>query len=150
VLVGVGALLVIQALRRRGQGRMPERDAAEDPAPLRVGLSGSLVGFVAGLTSIGTGTLFVSTLAGPLRIGAHRAVAAALVAGVITLLVSGVTHAALGHAEPMMVVGACVGSVPGVVVGTALSHRLPARALRGVIGAGIAAAAAVTLTRLGR
>jgi hypothetical protein len=158
VLIGVGVLLVAQAVRRRrggvagahGEARGVSSAAAppRDPALLRVGLSGSLVGFVAGLTSIGTGTLFVTTLAGPLRIGAHRAVAAALVAGLITLAVSGTTHAMLGHLEPNIVVGAVLGSVPGVVTGTWLSHKLHARVLRGVIGAGIVAAAVVTLTRL--
>ena len=150
LLIGVGVLLVVQALRRRGRAALPERGHEDDPPALRVGLSGSVVGFVAGLTSIGTGTLFISTLAGPLRIGAHRAVAAALVAGVITLLVSGVTHAALGHAEPAIVLGAVLGSVPGVIVGTWLSHKLHARVLRGVIGAGIVVAATVTLSRMGR
>jgi hypothetical protein len=150
VLIGVGGLLVAQALRRRRTGDPPERGHEDDPGSLRVGLSGSLVGFVAGLTSIGTGTLFISTLAGPLRVGAHRAVAAALVAGMITLLVSGVTHAALGHLEPMIVLGAVLGSVPGVVLGTFLSHKLHARTLRGAIGVGIVIAATVTLTRMGR
>jgi uncharacterized protein len=147
VLIGVGGLLLAQpVLRRRGVDSGPR----SEPSPLRVGLSGSLVGFLAGLTSIGTGTLFVSTLAGPLRIDAHRAVAAAILAGVLTLLVSGATHAALGHAEPAIVLGACLGSVPGVVIGTGLSHRMPARVLRGAIGAAIVIAAIVALSRAGR
>jgi uncharacterized membrane protein YfcA len=155
VLVGVGGMLLAQAVLRRAGGAALEWPAAgggpgADPSPVRVGLSGSLVGFLAGLTSIGTGTLFISMLAGPLRMGAHRAVAAALVAGVLTLLVSGATHAALGHAAPAIVLGACLGSVPTVVIGTSLSHRLPGSVLRGVIGAAIVVAAIVVLTRLGR
>lgn len=121
-----------------------------DPSPVRIGLSGSLVGLLAGLTSIGTGTLFISMLAGPLRVDAHRAVAAALAAGVLTLLVSGATHAALGHAVPALVLGTCLGSVPAVVIGTALSHRLPGAALRGAIGAAIVVAAVVVMARAGR
>jgi uncharacterized membrane protein YfcA len=168
VLVGVGGMLLAQAVLRRARGAggagggpagagagathggMSGPATGVDPSPMRVGFSGSLVGFLAGLTSIGTGTLFISMLAGPLRIGAHRAVAAALVAGVLTLLVSGATHAALGHAVGAIVIGTCLGSVPAVVIGTALSHRLPATALRGVIGAAIVVAAVVVLSRVGR
>lgn len=149
----VGEADTVQGIGPSQGGRVTqaaESGRGPDPSPLRVGLSGSLVGFLAGLTSIGTGTLFVSMLAGPLRIGAHRAVAAAILAGVLTLLVSGATHAALGHADPAIVLGTCLGSVPAVVIGTALSHRLPARALRGAIGAAIVIAAIVTLARVGR
>lgn len=138
----------------RGAGAPAAHDAeglaaqAVDPGRAKVGILGAAVGFIAGLTSIGTGTLFVSVLAGPLRVGAHRAVGAALLAGLMTLVVSGATHAMLGHFEGALVVGTCLGSVPGVLVGTALSHRLQARALRGVIGVGIIVAAIVALARV--
>ena len=150
VLVVVGVLLVIQAM----QGEVGSGDAgagaAEDPAPVRVGVFGAAVGFIAGLTSVGTGTLFVSALAGPLRVDPHRAVAAALVAGMLTLIVSGATHALLRHFDGAIVLGTVLGSIPGVLLGTAVSHRLPSRALRGVIGAGIAAAAIIAMARMGR
>ena len=152
VLVVVGVLLVIQAM----QGEVGSVDAggaaavAEDPAPARVGVFGAAVGFIAGLTSVGTGTLFVSALAGPLRVDPHRAVAAALVAGMLTLIVSGATHALLRHFDGAIVLGTVLGSIPGVLLGTAVSHRLPSRALRGVIGAGIAAAAIIAMARMGR
>jgi hypothetical protein len=121
-----------------------------DPPRVRVGAVGAAVGFVAGLTSIGTGTLFVSALAGPLRVDAHRAVAVALLAGMLTLIVSGVTHAMLGHVDPTLVIGALAGSVPGVLVGTFAAQRMSGGVLRGTIGAGIAVAAVVALARLGR
>jgi uncharacterized membrane protein YfcA len=160
VLAVVGVLLVIQAMAgEAGSGGVvgsvgPSTGgggaAAGDPSPARVGSFGAAVGFIAGLTSVGTGTLFVSALAGPLRVDAHRAVAAALVAGVLTLVVSGATHALLGHFDVAIVLGTVLGSIPGVLFGTAMSHRLPARALRGAIGAGIAIAAIVSMARIGK
>jgi len=161
VLVVVGVLLVIQAMAGEagasvgvgagaGAGAGVADPVAGDPSPARVGVLGAAVGFIAGLTSVGTGTLFVSALAGPLRVDAHRAVAAALVAGMLTLVVSGATHALLGHFDVAIVLGTVLGSIPGVLLGTAVSHRLPARALRGVIGAGIAAAAIVSMARVGK
>ena len=158
VLVVVGVLLVIQAMQGEvgsgaagaGVDGAAGHSAAEDPAPARVGVFGAAVGFIAGLTSVGTGTLFVSALAGPLRVDPHRAVAAALVAGMLTLIVSGATHALLRHFDGAIVLGTVLGSIPGVLLGTAVSHQLPSRALRGAIGAGIAAAAIVAMTRMGK
>ena len=162
VLVVVGILLVIQAFRR-GTMSAAAREAeaaAEVAAGPRLGIGkgdpawggvfgiGSVVGYVAGLTSIGTGTLFVSALAGPLRVDAHRAVAAALMAGLLTLIVSAGTHVMLGHLDPRLAVITTVGSVPGVIVGTRLGRRLTASWLRGVIGVGILIAAALSLARL--
>lgn len=121
-----------------------------DPRRMSVGIIGALVGFIAGMTSIGTGTLFVSALVGPLRMDAHRAVAVALLAGLLTLVVSGATHAILGHVDPVLAGGVLLGSVPGVLLGTTASRRLSVGALRGTIGAGIAVAAVVALARLGR
>ena len=158
VLVVVGALLVIQAVWRGGRGAgdtagvvaadAPRLGAASDPALGPVLGIGAIVGYIAGLTSIGTGTLFVSALAGPLRIDAHRAVAAALVAGLLTLIVSAGTHVMLGHLDPALAVMTAVGSVPGVIFGTAAGRRLQPRALRGVIGVGILIAALMAVFRL--
>lgn len=147
VLAVVGLILVAQSVRRWWAAR-PHVVAVEDPGPVAVGALGSVVGFIAGLTSIGTGTLFVSALAGPLRVDAHRAVAAALVAGLVTLVISAVTHLALGHVNAALAVGTCIGSVPGVLLGTWLATRLPAHSLRGAIGGGILVAAAIALARL--
>lgn len=164
VLVAVGSLLVIQTLRQRGRrlvtgsarksGRPPESGPAQgsgpppEPGLARVGAVGAVVGFIAGLTSVGTGTLFVSALAGPLRVEVHRAVGAALVAGLLTLILSGITHGLLGHFDPALVAGTCLGSIPGVLLGSALSRRLHPEALRGVVGAGIVVAAIVSVMRL--
>lgn len=147
VLAFVGMVLVIQSVRRWRAGR-PHLGASKDPGAIPVVAIGSLVGFIAGLTSIGTGTLFVSALAGPLRVDAHRAVAAALVAGFVTLVISGITHLVLGHVNAALAIGTCIGSVPGVLIGTWLASRLPAASLRGAIGGGILVAAAIALARL--
>ncbi len=147
VLGFVGAILIVQSVRRWRSAR-PHVTAADDPSPVQVGVIGTVVGFIAGLTSIGTGTLFVSALAGPLRVDAHRAVAAALVAGLVTLVISAITHLALGHVNAALALGTCLGSVPGVLLGTMLATRLPAQSLRGAIGGGIVVAAAIALARL--
>jgi uncharacterized membrane protein YfcA len=175
VLMLVGILLILQTLMRRGQGvavaagtssgALSDQGVEEPVAPAVVGSRygvlggdpargrvfglGAVVGYVAGLTSVGTGTLFVSALAGPLRVDAHRAVAAAMVAGVLTLIVSAGTHTVLGHLDPALAVVTAAGSIPGVIVGTVIGRRLSAEWLRGLIGVGILGAAAMSLARLG-
>lgn len=170
VLVAVGTLLVVQTFWQRrkqvGAARITEGHATgdlaratpgvaggaasptRDPSLASVGALGAAVGFIAGLTSVGTGTLFVSALAGPLRVDVHRAVGAALVAGLLTLILSGITHGLLGHFDAALVAGSCLGSIPGVLLGTALSRRIHPHALRGVVGAGIVVAAVVSVMRL--
>ena len=147
VLLVVGVHLVVQSVGMRWRHLMFQPEGS-DPGAREVGLVGALVGFVAGLTSVGTGTLFVSALVGPLAVSAHRAVGVALFAGMLTLVVSGMTHAVLGHVDAGLVVGACLGSVPGVLFGTALSHRLRAPALRGVVGGGIVIAALISIAKV--
>jgi len=155
VLLIVGFVLLAQGTPRESSreiedGRAVAPDAPADPPRAKVGLIGALVGFIAGLTSIGTGTLFVSALAGPLRLEAHRAVAIALLAGLVTLVVSGATHALLGNVDLELAGGALLGSVPGALLGTLGSKRLSPMALRRTIGAGIALAAVLALARMGR
>jgi uncharacterized protein len=146
LLLIVGANLAVQSAFTRWRPREPE-PSPKDPAPGLIAVLGANTGFIAGLTSVGTGTLFVSALAGPLRVAPHRAVAAALFAGMLTPVVSGATHAMLGHVSGSLVLATCLGSIPGVIFGTVFSQRLHATALRGVIGAGIVVAALVAFTR---
>jgi uncharacterized membrane protein YfcA len=148
VLIVVGGTLVVRAAHARLRVLPETPPSASDPPPIQIASVGAGVGFIAGLTSIGTGTLFVSMLAGPLRVAAHRAVGVALVAGLLTLFVSGTTHLLLGHVDPWIVLGTCLGSIPGVLFGTAFSQRLRAPALRGLIGAGIMLAAFVAIVRV--
>ncbi|HEY3155233.1 MAG TPA: sulfite exporter TauE/SafE family protein [Candidatus Eisenbacteria bacterium] len=145
VLIAVGGTLIVQAAQARRRARPETALAASDPAQVQIACVGAGVGFIAGLTSVGTGTLFVSALVGPLGVAARRAVGAALVAGLLTLSVSGATHLLLGHVDPGLVFGTCLGSVPGVLFGTAFSQRLRTRALRGLIGTGIIVAALVSM-----
>jgi uncharacterized membrane protein YfcA len=150
VLAVVGVLLVAQSVvggRRRAERSGGDVPVADPPRGSVFGI-GAVVGYVAGLTSVGTGTLFVTALAGPLRVDAHRAVAAAMFAGFLTLLVSAGTHTMLGHLDPALVVLTALGSIPGVILGTAMGRRLDARALRGIIGGGIVLAAVMAVVRL--
>jgi uncharacterized membrane protein YfcA len=101
--------------------------------------TGLIGGFVVGLTSVGSGTIFglVMMLAFPLAaatvVGTDIAHAAAL------LWVAGIGHLVAGNVDLTATAWLLVGSIPGVLIGGHVTVRLPDRALR------IALAATLTL-----
>jgi uncharacterized membrane protein YfcA len=96
---------------------------------------GASCGFVVGLTSVGSGTFFglamllVYPLTAPKIVGTDMFHAAAL------LWVAGVSHLLHGDVDTHAMAWLLVGSIPGVLVGSQLSIKVPERALRVAFGA---------------
>jgi uncharacterized membrane protein YfcA len=114
--------------------------AASFPARRAVAL-GAAVGFLVGLTSVGSGSLVVAllSLASPLPatliVGtdiAHAAVLTSAAAG---------AHGLAGNIDPSLLVSLLAGSLPGVLLGSRLSLRVPAAALRLVLAVVLLASA---------
>jgi uncharacterized membrane protein YfcA len=101
--------------------------------------TGIVGGFVVGLTSVGSGTLFglVMLIAFPLT--AAKIVGTDIFHAAVLLAVAGVGQLVAGHVDLGATGWLLIGSVPGVLVGGRLTVRLPDRALR------IALAATLTL-----
>jgi len=95
---------------------------------------GATCGFVVGLTSVGSGTffalamLFVYPLTAPKIVGTDVAHAAAL------LWVAGIAHLIHGNVDTHAMAWLLVGSIPGVLIGSNLSIRVPERVLRIAFG----------------
>jgi uncharacterized membrane protein YfcA len=105
-------------------GRLTTRDRI---IAVSIGLGG---GFIVGLTSVGSGTLFALAmlLAFPL---AAKVVVGTDIAHASTLLwVAGVGHLAAGNVDVSAIGWLLVGSIPGVLVGSQVSIGLPETALR--------------------
>jgi uncharacterized protein len=98
-------------------------------------LIGASCGFVVGLTSVGSGTFFglamllVYPLTAPKIVGTDMFHAAAL------LWVAGVSHLLHGDVDTHAMAWLLVGSIPGVLLGSQMSIRVPERALRVAFGA---------------
>jgi uncharacterized protein len=98
-------------------------------------LVGASCGFVVGLTSVGSGTFFglAMLLLFPLTavkiVGTDVAHAAAL------LWVAGVSHFVHGNVDTHALAWLLVGSIPGVLLGSQMSIKVPERALRAAFGA---------------
>ncbi len=87
-------------------------------------------GFIVGLTSVGSGTFFglVMIIAFPLT--ARKIVGTDIFHAAVLLWVAGFGHFVAGNVDMTAVGWLLLGSIPGVLLGSQVSVRLPERALR--------------------
>ena len=93
-------------------------------------LTGIMGGFIVGLTSVGSGTFFglVMLLVFPLT--AAKVVGTDIFHAAALLWVAGAGHLAAGNVDLTATGWLLVGSIPGVLLGSQMSIRIPDRALR--------------------
>lgn len=144
LLTAVGLLAAPRLLAGARARRIadPVRFKAAQPALTVV--AGALLGVCVALTSVGAGALGSVALVFiyPLRMTPHRLVATDVVHAIPLAVVAGSGYLVAGLVDGAMLVSMLIGSVPAVVVGTVLAHRLRGRALQvalAVVLAGVAA-----------
>lgn len=91
---------------------------------------GLLGGLVVGLTSVGSGTLFMLFLLSTTALSAPVLVGTDIVHAFYLTLATGAIHATLGHVDWIFVSLLLMGSVPGILIGGRLTLRIPETALR--------------------
>lgn len=96
---------------------------------------GMLGGFIIGLTSVGSGTFFALTLLIAFSLRSVKVVGTDIFHAAALLWVAGLGHLAIGNVDMRAVGWLLVGSVPGVLVGSQLTARIPDRALRVALAA---------------
>jgi uncharacterized membrane protein YfcA len=91
---------------------------------------GAVFGFVVGLTSVGSGTFFglVMVLVYPLTVA--KIVGTDIFHAAALLWVAGVGHLLHGNVDLHAMAWLLVGSIPGVLLGSQMSIRIPERSLR--------------------
>ena len=92
--------------------------------------TGAVGGFIVGLTSVGSGTFFglVMLLVFPLT--ASKVVGTDIFHAAALLWVAGAGHLAAGNVDLAAMGSLLVGSIPGVLLGSQVSVKLPDRVLR--------------------
>jgi uncharacterized protein len=110
-----------------GLARMTNRDRV---AAVLIGLFG---GFIVGLTSVGSGTFFGLTMLILFPLGAQKMVGTDIFHAAALLYVAGAGHLLVGNVDLGAVGWLLVGSVPGVLLGSQWSIRLPETVLRGAL-----------------
>lgn len=93
-------------------------------------VTGAIGGFIVGLTSVGSGTFFglVMLLVFPLT--ASKVVGTDIFHAAALLWVAGAGHLAAGNVDIGAMGSLLVGSIPGVLLGSQVSVKLPERVLR--------------------
>src|SRR3954454_1374085 len=115
-------------------------------AAAAIGLS---VGFVLGVTSVGSGALIAVGLILVYRLSPHRVVGTDVFHAALLLWVAGLAHWVSCNVDFTLMANILIGSVPGVYLGSRLSGRLPALTLRIALGCVLVAAALGLLTKSG-
>jgi uncharacterized membrane protein YfcA len=95
---------------------------------------GATCGFVVGLTSVGSGTFFGLAMLFLYPLTAQKIVGTDLFHAAVLLWVAGVSHLLHGDVDQHAMAWLLVGSIPGVLIGSNLSIRVPERALRVAFG----------------
>jgi uncharacterized membrane protein YfcA len=91
---------------------------------------GASCGFVVGLTSVGSGTFFGLAMLLLYPLTAQRIVGTDMLHAALLLWVAGAGHLLHGNVDLHAMAWLLVGSIPGVLIGSHLSIRVPERALR--------------------
>jgi uncharacterized protein len=127
VVCGVG-YLAKTLLRRMNVSDLPFLLGRRDKA-IAITI-GATCGFVVGLTSVGSGTFFGLAMLMVYPLTAQKIVGTDLFHAAALLWVAGASHLAHGNVDLHAMAWLLVGSIPGVLIGSNMSIRVPDRALR--------------------
>jgi uncharacterized protein len=144
-LIAVGLLVLIRALFIPSMVA-GERESLELTRRLKTAavVIGATTGFVIGITSAGSGTLIAVFLIALYRLAPRLVVGTDVLHAAILLWAAGLAHAVGGNVDYAIVGTILIGSIPGILIGSHFTHRLPERALRGSI-AGVLALSGLKL-----
>lgn len=128
LVVGGLAFLVRALMHRKGVSnrsyQLTDRDRV---LAVAIGLFG---GFVLGLTSVGSGTFFGLMMLILFPLTASRIVGTDIFHAAVLLWAAGIAHLGAGNVDLGAVAWLALGSVPGILLGSQLTVRLPDRAIR--------------------
>lgn len=135
VLILVAVATIVKQLF---QNKVKENRFQLMPLEQKRGLTiaiGAVLGFIVGMTSIGSGSLYAIAMMYLYRMNASKLVGTDIAHAFLLVTVAGVMHAGIGNINYMLAVNLMLGSVPGVLIGSRLAVKLPPRPLRTVMAA---------------
>jgi len=94
---------------------------------------GALVGTLVGLTSVGSGSLLVPFLFFYYRLRASKIVGTDVFHGALLISAAGLAHWNAGNVDLGLVINLLIGSIPGVLIGSRLTLKVPETVLRAFI-----------------
>lgn len=94
---------------------------------------GVILGFIVGLTSIGSGSLFALAMIYLYRLSPGELVGTDIAHAFLLVTAAGFMHAGIGNVDYLLMFNLLLGSIPGVIFGSTLSSKLPAKPLRAIM-----------------
>jgi uncharacterized membrane protein YfcA len=128
-----------------------ERHSVPVEGRVRVGAValGALLGFILGVTSVGSGALVGLALILVFKLTPHRVVGTDVFHAALMLWAAGIAHVIGGNIDYGLMGTILVGSLPGVWIGEHLARRIPAAALRPALGCVMLGSGLGVLTKVG-
>jgi uncharacterized protein len=129
LLFGATGLVLKSFIRKRvvGDDDRFDMEWRDRLAAVTIGMFG---GFIVGLTSVGSGTFFALTMLFVFPLGAHKVVGTDILHAAALLYVAGFGHFIAGNVDMHVVGWLLIGSIPGVLIGSHYSVRVPEAWLR--------------------
>ncbi len=146
-LLMVGIITLARALILRSL--IDERDRFEVERRHKVAavVIGATTGFVIGITSAGSGTVIAILLIAVYRLAPKKVVGTDVFHAAILLWAAGIAHWVGGNVDFVLAGNILLGSVPGVVIGAALSDRAPQGFIRTALGVVLVGSGIVTIQK---
>jgi uncharacterized protein len=108
-----------------------------------------VLGFILGVTSVGSGALIGLALILVFRLTPHRVVGTDVFHAAVLLWGAGLAHVVAGNVDYGLMANILVGSVPGVIAGERLARSVPAGGLRPALGCAMLASALGVASKAG-
>ncbi|MGG1674936.1 sulfite exporter TauE/SafE family protein [Neobacillus sp. NRS-1170] len=99
---------------------------------LTIGI-GAILGFIVGLTSIGSGSLFALAMLYLYKMRPSELVGTDIAHAFLLVSAAGIMHAGIGNVDYQLMFNLLLGSIPGVILGSTLSAKFPAKPLRTIL-----------------
>ena len=146
-LLMVGIITLARALILRDLVDERDRFDVERRHKVAAVVIGATTGFVIGITSAGSGTVIAILLIAVYRLSPKKVVGTDVVHAAILLSAAAVAHWVGGNIDFGLAGNILVGSLPGVVIGAALSDKAPQGFIRTALGIVLIASGYFTLKK---
>jgi uncharacterized membrane protein YfcA len=146
-LLMVGVITLTRALILRDLVVERDRFEVERRHKVAAVLIGATTGFVIGITSAGSGTVIAILLIAVYRLAPKKVVGTDVFHAAILLWAAGIAHWIGGNVDFTLAANILIGSIPGVVIGAALSDRAPQGFIRTALGLVLVGSGIVTIQK---
>jgi len=146
-LLMVGVITLTRALILRDLVVERDRFDVERRHKVAAVLIGATTGFVIGITSAGSGTVIAILLIAVYRLAPKKVVGTDVFHAAILLWAAGIAHWVGGNVDFTLAGNILIGSIPGVIIGAALSDRAPQGFIRTALGLVLMGSGIVTIQK---